>query len=185
VLLGRKSGFRVFASVVLLLLSVPQVTSAAHFVHPKAGYSLDYPDGWNVNRQMIDYDGPLVLTTFPAGGYIHSGFLPPGGIDINVQVFPSTTDQDLVLMRGSGATATNVTRSVQDINHRRVLRADYDSHSMPPATYRTTSACVRVKDKLFTILIQYEHTPPGSRDTARGEAALAQIVSSLSTAIAH
>jgi hypothetical protein len=182
----RRSGFSTFASALLLLLSVPQISGASHFVYAKKGYSLDYPDGWNVDRKLLDVDGPLELTSFPAGGYIHSGFLPPGGIDINVQVLPATTDEELVLMRGA-ASVTNLTRSVHDIHGRRVLRADYDHDMSGGASdratiYRTTSTCVRVEDKLFTILIQYAHTPPDPAETARAEAALAQIVSSLSTA---
>jgi hypothetical protein len=176
----RKSRFPVLASLAVSVCCLPQLAAAAHFVHPKAGYSLDYPEGWNVDWQLIGVDGPLELTTFSAGGYIHSGFLPPGGVDINVATFPSTTPEDVLLLRGS-TSATDLTRSVQEIGHRRVLRADYDDHSMSPAGYRITSTCVRIDDKLFTILIRYEHTPPDPRETAHGEAALAQIISSLST----
>ncbi|MFI5398394.1 MAG: hypothetical protein ACHQ9S_22910 [Candidatus Binatia bacterium] len=149
-------------------------------MHPKLGYSLDYPDSWNVDWTLIGYDGPLEITNFPAGGYLHGGLLPPGGIDINVQLFPGTMDENDLLVRGAAA-AGNVTRSVQAINHRGVLRADYDFHFTDSVTYRGTSFVVHVGDKLFTILVSYEHTPPSEQDKATGEAALSQIVTSLAT----
>jgi len=179
------SVFLVVGLSILGFVSLPSSTLAEHFVHPTKGYTLDYPDKWNVDWKLIGFNGPLVLTTFPAGGYHHSGLLPAGGIEINIQVFRvSAVDENKLLLVGGPETATNVTRSVQVINHRDVSRADYDLHFTDSVTYPATELVVHVNEKVFKILIMYERSPLDPKDRAIGEAALVEIVASVSTGTA-
>ena len=180
---GRLQGSGLWASLgiacVLLALSGGSVL-AAHVTVPKAGFSLDYPDPWQVNTHILALDGPLFLTNFPPGEYRHGGHLPPGGIEINVLALPATEDEDRILVPGVPASSSKVTKSTQTIATRPVRRADFDFHFDDRTTYPATSLVVRMPAKVFRILVTYEHVP-SAQDKAGVEAALSQIVSSLST----
>lgn len=164
--------------VFVTFVSRPDGASAAHVTYEAKGYSFDYPDAWHLDEQDMVLGGPVTLMSYPKRERRHGGFLPPGGMEINVQVFSRETDEnDILVLAGD----THVHRSVQAIAHCGVLRSDFDYAFTDSVTYHGTVMLVHVSAKLFRIMLVYEHISPDAAETAMGEAALVQIISTLST----
>jgi hypothetical protein len=181
---GARSVRRTFRSVpraLVFLVLLSRFAFAAHFVDPKKHWSLNYPDSWHIQQALLDAGGPLVLTTFPSGKYLHGGLLPPGAMEVNIRDFPASTDENAIIISSPPDGVSNVRRSVEVIGGRGVLRADYDWTDDQVAKWHVTSVAVRVGGRLFLILLTYERRQPSPKETAIGEQALSQIVSSLST----
>lgn len=162
-------------SFLLVMLCFSRVALAAHYDHPTKGYSIDYPDSWHRNTRFSS-EAPLTLTNFDE--YLHGGVLPPGGVEITMLALSPTLDENVMLVPDTQA--MNVKRYTQSIEHRDVLRAEYDSEA-GRVVYHITSVCIRVGGKLFRIMIEHEHQRPDEEETAATERVLAQIIGSLKT----
>ncbi|MEO8603077.1 MAG: hypothetical protein ABI629_10925 [bacterium] len=111
------------------------------------------------------------------GSYLHSGPLRPHAIVVEVQAFPATTDDDQALALPNES--TNISWSVAGQGPRSGRRVD-DEFPFQKFTYRGTSIACRTGDMLFAVKMSFEQRTPTTEERARGEAALLQIVSSLS-----
>lgn len=170
---------RAWALAVATIALLPRAAVAAHFVHPTAGYALDYPDSWHVDQAMLDVQGPLFLNNFPAGQYLRGGHLPPHGIIIEVLPYPEATDVDMVLVPAR-ASSSNVKRAAGGVAPLGTVRVDYDFAFDERTTYPTTSIALLAGGKLFILQMMYEQRTPTKEERDIGEAALSQIASSLS-----
>lgn len=151
-----------------------------HFEHQKAGYALDYPDSWTIDKGMLAVDGPLFLYSFSLNDRKRGGVLPPGGMEIEVIVLPLGTDESQALVPNP-TVARALTRSVRVMGGVGVLRADYDFEYSEGVTYHMSAVAAKKNDRLFIIQLTYDHPQPNSTERDRGEAALTRIISGLST----
>jgi hypothetical protein len=68
---------------VFALLGLPDLVNAAQITSPDGGFSVTYPDSWNAN--IVDRAVTLRNDT---RGTPEGAFVPPGGAEIIVTVFP-------------------------------------------------------------------------------------------------
>jgi hypothetical protein len=85
-------------SVMLGMVALPDLARAAQFTNPAGGYTLSYPDGWNVTR-IERYERAVEITN-PTYRSVQGEVVPPGGAEIIVSVFPPYTQYSSLFHRG-------------------------------------------------------------------------------------
>jgi hypothetical protein len=154
----RTSRIITFVAALLGWLGWHGQAFAESFTHPEEGYTVEVPEGWHIDRQVLELGGPLMVSNVPPESYLHGGLLPPGGADITVRVL-SDTDEAKAL--ASLRRDQKVDSSDIDLEGRKIPEIAYGFDV--GRAYTKVASAVKTSDRvlLFQLVYADEGATPG------------------------
>lgn len=138
-------------------MPAPMVTISAR------GLRLQYPQGWNFHREILNLGGPLNIRNFDQ--YLGGGVLPVGGAEIDITTVSSNgqTDLNSLAQEELGAASAQGYR----VDDRPALLVSYTDNFAPGLNYDNRAAYVAVGDAIYKFFLSYRNGDPRANSYVR------------------